>query len=59
MIHIGDQKTKTTLCGKPVARRWWVDAPHYRYGIGPGNLRVFEFVRPVGSTCKMCIEALS
>ena len=33
MIHIGKRTTKQTLCGKPVARRWWVEAAHTEYSM--------------------------
>lgn len=58
MIHIGRSETKTTLCGKPVARRWWVEAAHRRYGEVAG-LRVYEDVKPTGVTCAMCKKAAS
>ena len=54
MIHIGKRTTKQTLCGKPVARRWWVEAAHTEYStIGP--LVVAQHVEPQGATCKQCI----
>jgi len=55
MIHIGFQKTLTTLCGKPVARRWWVEARHVEHG-RYGPLLVFRVVEPVGATCKRCLQ---
>lgn len=58
MIHIGRSETKTTLCGKSVARRWWVEAAHRRYGKIAG-LHVYEDVKPEGATCKACIKAAS
>lgn len=54
MIHIGQSSTKKTLCGKPVARRWWVEAAHRRYSTGPAGLRLFEDVKPTGYDCPEC-----
>jgi hypothetical protein len=58
MIHIGRARTKRTRCGKPVARRWWVEDVHRRHGVGPGYLQVYEDVRPEGATCPECLAAL-
>ena len=58
MIHIGKRTTLTTLCGKPVKRRWWVEAAHVRVGtIGP--LTVGQRVEPEGADCKQCLNAAS
>lgn len=59
MIHIGRSSTKMTLCGRPVARRWWVEDTHRRYGAGPGNLITFEDVKPSGYDCPQCAAKVS
>lgn len=55
MIHIGKRSWLKTLCGKPKARRWWVETKHVETGrIGP--LGVFRVVKPDGATCPGCIR---
>lgn len=56
MIHIGSSKTKMTLCVKSIARRWWVEAAHREYGIGPGRLRVYRETKPEGASCPKCLR---
>jgi hypothetical protein len=56
-LHIGRARTKRTRCGKPVARCWWVEDAHKRYGVGPGYLQVYEDVKPTGATCAECLKA--
>lgn len=56
-IHIGRTRTKRTRCGKSVGRRWWIEDAHRRSGVGPGNLRVYEDVKPTGATCPACLSA--
>lgn len=56
MIHVGRRKTLRTLCGKPVARRWWVEAPHWEGGVGPGGLLVRRWVNANRSaSCPECL----
>lgn len=55
MIHIGKRTTLQTLCGKSVARRWWVEAKHTKVG-HIGSLTVVERVEPYGVTCKKCLK---
>ncbi len=57
MIHIGNPTTLMTLCGKPVARRWWVDAEHntgHVVTVRCGERRAR--VGPFGATCKECLK---
>lgn len=56
MIHIGKRSTLTTLCGKPVARRWWVEVAHMEFGT-IGKFVVGRWVMPDGATCKHCLAA--
>lgn len=50
LIHAGSTTTMKTLCGKPVARRWWVESRRWEHG-RIGNLSVF---REVKASCHAC-----
>jgi hypothetical protein len=55
VIHLGDRKTLTTACGKPVARRWWQEKEHLEGGkLGP--LTVARVVKPDLVDCPACLK---
>lgn len=56
MIHFGNPKTGKTACGKPLARRWWVEPVRIEYGVLAGVLRVMREIRGQAS-CPECLRA--
>jgi hypothetical protein len=59
VIHIGNEKTKRTLCGKSVKRRWWVSDARHEGGVGPGKLLVSRQLHPEKTaTCAACIAKI-
>lgn len=59
MIHVGKQETLKTLCGKPVARRWWIEDDHVEYGNHAGVPTYREIkVREEAVDCPKCLEVI-
>lgn len=55
-IHIGNEQTKTTLCGKAVVRRWWVSDVTEQHGRLAG-LMVYRVINPKDhATCPECLK---
>lgn len=55
MTHFGSRATGKTACGKPLARRWWVERKTVEHG-AIGRLGVYRIVMGE-SDCPKCTKA--
>lgn len=56
-IHVGNRKTLKTMCGKPVARRWWVE--HFRIELRHGvEVRAWK-ATTLDTNCAGCRRAMT